>query len=138
MNQSTVLERLNTTSANTLMETLGIRYSAVGDDFLEATMPVEARHHQPMGILHGGATAALAESVASAASSLQLGNSGKLPVGMELSINHLRSVREGMITARAVPIHLGRSTHLWQIDVHDEQQRRIAVAKLSVMLLDPR
>jgi uncharacterized protein (TIGR00369 family) len=138
MNQSTVLERLNAMNTNTLMATLGIRYSAAGDGFLEATMPVESRHHQPMGILHGGATAALAESVASAAASLRLGNSGKLPVGTELSINHLRSVRSGSITARAEPIHLGRSTQLWQIDVHDDQKRLIAVAKLSVMLLDPR
>lgn len=135
MNQSTVLEGLNASSQNTLMERLGIRYSAVGEDFLEATMPVEARHHQPMGILHGGATAALAESVASAASALKLGGSGKLPVGMELSINHLRQVREGIITARAEPIHLGRSTHLWQIRVVDEQQRLVALAKLSVMVL---
>ncbi|NCO18717.1 MAG: hotdog fold thioesterase [Gammaproteobacteria bacterium] len=138
MNQSTVLDRLNASSQDTLMEALGILYSAAGDEFLEATMPVESRHHQPMGILHGGATAALAESVASAASAIQLGHSGRVPVGLELSINHIRSVREGLLTARAEPIHLGRSTQLWQIRIRDQQDRLIALAKLSVMVLDPR
>jgi len=138
MNQSTVLDRLNASSRDTLMEALGILYSAAGDEFLEATMPVESRHHQPMGILHGGATAALAESVASAASAIQLGRSGRVPVGLELSINHIRSVREGLLTARAEPIHLGRSTQLWQIRIRDPQDRLVALAKLSVMVLDPR
>ncbi len=138
MNESTVLERLNAISRDTLIEALGIRFTAAGDDFLEASMPVEARHHQPMGILHGGATATLAESVASAAAALRLGDSGKLPVGMELSINHIRSVRAGNVTARAEPIHLGRSTQLWQIRVQDDQGRLVALARLSVMLLDPR
>jgi len=129
-----VLEQLNRIVPGTLMETLGIRYTDFGEDFLVATMPVDARHHQPYGILHGGATAALAESVGSAASGLQMHGTGKQAVGLELAINHLRPVREGMVTARAEAVHLGRSTHLWQIDVTDESGRRIARAKLTMMV----
>ncbi len=131
-----ILDRLNSTNANTLMEHLGIVYTAVGERYLEAAMPVTARLHQPMGILHGGATAALAESVGSAASALQLDLSVRFAVGMELSINHLKSVREGQVIARADAIHLGRSTHLWDIRVRDDQDRTIAVSRLSMMILD--
>jgi len=130
-----VLERLNATNGNTLMEHIGMVYTDVDDDFLEASMPVEPRVHQPMGILHGGATAALAESVASAASALRIDLSKQFAVGMELSINHLKSVRSGQITARAEPIHLGRSTHLWDIRIRDESGRQIAVSRLSMMVL---
>lgn len=131
-----VLTLLNTMSANTLMHTLTIRYSDVGEDFLEATMPVDPSVHQPMGILHGGATAALAESVASAASGVVLHDSGSQPVGLELAINHLKAVREGTITARARPVHLGSSTHLWQIDVRDADGDQVALAKLTMMVLN--
>lgn len=128
------LEQLNRIVPGTLMETLGIRYTDCGDDFLVATMPVDARHHQPYGILHGGATAALAESVGSAASGLRLQGSGFFAVGLELAINHLRPVREGTLTARAEAAHLGQSTHLWQIDIRDDQDRRVALAKLTMMV----
>lgn len=133
-----VLALLERISADTLMETLAIRYTDVGEDFLEATMPVGPNVHQPMGILHGGATAALAESVASAASGIVVHDDGGKPVGLELAINHLKAVREGVVTARATPIHLGRSTHLWQIDVRDERGERVALAKLTMIVLrDP-
>ncbi len=136
MDKSRVLERLNAGCADTLMATLGIRYVDVGDDFLVATLPVGPAVHQPAGILHGGATAALAESVGSAASALRLDLERQAPVGLELSINHLRSVREGLISARAELVHGGRSTHLWDIRISDEQGRRIAWARLSMMILD--
>jgi len=89
-----------------------------------------------MGILHGGASAALAESVGSAASALQLDLSKQFAVGMALDINHLKSARDGHVIARAQAIHLGRSTHLWDIRVRDEQDRTIAVSRLSMMVLD--
>lgn len=130
-----ILDRLNATNPDTLMEHIGIVYTDVGDNCLEAAMPVEPRVHQPMGILHGGATAALAESVASAASALQIDLATQYAVGMELSINHLKSLRRGRITARAEAIHLGRSTHLWDIRVRDEQKRLTAVARLSMLVL---
>lgn len=138
MDKQHALERLNGLVPGTLMETLGIRYTDIGKGFLEATMPVDRRHYQPMGILHGGATAALAESVASAASGFALQGSGRHPVGLDLAINHVRSVTEGMVTARAEAIHLGRSTHLWQVRVTDERGRLIALAKMTMMALEPR
>jgi len=133
-----VLELLERMSANTLMKTLAIRYTDVGEDFLEATMPVGPTVHQPMGILHGGATAALAESVASAASGIVLHGSGSQPVGLELAINHIKALREGSVTARAQPIHLGSSTHLWQIDIRDHGGERVALAKLTMIVLRER
>jgi len=130
------LQIVNDLLPGTLMQTLGIRYTDAGEGFLEAIMPVDSRHHQPMGILHGGATAALAESVASAASGLALAGTGRKPVGLDLSINHIRSVTSGEIRARAEALHLGRSTHLWQIRIVDTRERLIAQAKLMVMVLE--
>jgi len=135
---SQILEKLNASNSDTLMAHLGIVYSAVGNDFLEAQMPVNASVHQPMKILHGGATAALAESVGSAASALQIDLKRRFAVGMALDIHHLKSISDGLVTARAEPIHLGRSTHLWDIRVRDEQDNTIAVSRLSMMVLDRR
>ncbi len=137
-NPDKLLESLNRHNANTLMETLDIRYTGAGKDFLEAEMPVGPKVHQPMGILHGGATAALAESVASAASAIRIDREKKSAVGLELAINHLRSITEGTITARATAVHLGRSTHLWSITMTDEQDRLIAQAKLTMMIIESR
>lgn len=131
-----LLERLNHSSADTLMETLEVRYVDVGKDYLVATMPVSARVHQPMGILHGGATAALAESVGSAASVLLVNLESHYPVGLELSINHLRSVRSGLLTARAQLIHGGRSTHLWDIRITNEADQLVASSRLTMMILE--
>ena len=130
------LEILNGHVPGTLMEHLGIRYTDAGEGFLEAVMPVDSRHHQPMGILHGGATAALAESVASAASGLALAGTGRKPVGLDLGINHIRGITAGQITARAEAVHLGQSTHLWQIRIVDQDNRLIAQAKLLIMVLE--
>ena len=134
--KSSSLARLNASSRDTLMEVLEIVYSDFGDNFLEATMPVSSRVHQPMGLLHGGATAALAESVGSAASAMRIDLKTQAVVGMELSINHLRGVREGMVTARAEAVHLGRSTHLWDIRIQDGEGRLVAVSRLSMMVLE--
>ena len=136
MDKKHALAMVNGLLRDTLMETLGIRYTDAGDGFLEAAMPVDSRHHQPMGILHGGATAALAESVASAASGLALAGTGRRPVGLDLGINHIRSVTTGELKARAEAVHLGRSTHLWQIRIVDERDRLIAHAKLVIMVLE--
>lgn len=136
MDRERTLAVVNGLSPGTLMETLGIRYTDAGEGFLEAVMPVDSRHHQPMGILHGGATATLAESVASAASGLALAGTGRRPVGLDLAVNHVRSVTAGQIKARAEAVHLGRSTHLWQIRIVDERDRLVAQAKLLIMVLE--
>lgn len=132
------IERLNAHRGNTLMDTLDIRYTDAGDDFLVAEMPVDDRHRQPMGILHGGASAALAESVASAASAMVLSGTNRAAVGLELAINHLGAVHGGRVTAHADAVHLGRSTHLWQIRLHDEGGRDVALAKLTMLVLEDR
>jgi len=130
------LDMLNRHIADTLMATLDIRYVDGGDGYLVAEMPVDRRHLQPMGIVHGGATAALAESVGSAASAALLHGSNRYAVGMELSINHLRSIDSGTIRARAEAIHLGRSTHIWEIRMHDGDARQIAYARLMMMVME--
>ena len=134
--KSEILIAFNTRCKNTLMETLEIEYVDVGDDFLVAKMPVNSRVHQPYGLLHGGATAALAESVGSAASSFFVDNSKFIVKGIELSINHLKSVTEGMVTATARVLHKGRTTHLWEIKVTNENNDLISISKLTNIVLE--
>lgn len=129
------LDDLQKRQAGTLGERLGIVFTAIEDAALEATMPVDARTRQPIGIMHGGASAALAEGLASAASNLCLDLARFYAVGQSLEIHHLRPVREGLVRARAVPVHLGRKTHLWAIAVHDEAGRRVSDARLATMIL---
>lgn len=125
----------NDYSKNTLMETLGIVYTDAGEGFLEATMPVNSRVHQPMGLLHGGATVALAESVGSAASLLFVNPEVQEVRGIEISANHLRSKRDGVVTGTARIVHQGRSLHLWEVRVTDEQGRLISLCKITNMVL---
>jgi len=133
-----MLKLCNEWSKNTLMQTLEIEYIDAGEDFLVATMPVNPRVHQPMGLLHGGASVALAESVGSAAS-LMFVNPEKQEVrGIEISANHLRSKKEGIVTGTARIIHKGRSVHLWEIRIVDEEDRLICLCKLTNMVLPRR
>lgn len=129
------LKMCNDYSKNTLMETLGIVYTDAGEGFLEATMPVNSRVHQPMGLLHGGATVALAESVGSAASLLFVNPEVQEVRGIEISANHLRSKRDGVVTGTARIVHQGRSLHLWEVRVTDEQGRLISLCKITNMVL---
>jgi uncharacterized protein (TIGR00369 family) len=133
-----VLQLCNDWSKNTLMQTLGITYTDAGEDFLEATMPVNAGVHQPMGLLHGGATVALAESVGSAASLMFINPEKQEVRGIEIAANHLRSKREGMVTGTARIIHRGGSIHLWEIKITDEKNRLISLCKLTNMVLPRR
>lgn len=121
---------------NTLMETLKIEFVDVGEDFVIAKMPVNSNVHQPYGILHGGATAALAETVGSCASALFVDAKTKIVKGIELSINHLKSKREGTVFGIAKPIHKGRTTHLWEIRIVDENEQLISICKLTNIVLD--
>lgn len=127
-----VLRELNARTENTLMQTLGIVYTKAGEYFLEAVMPVNERVHQPYGFLHGGASMALAESVGSAASHLFAKQN---VLGLEFSANHIKTLRSGVVTARAEAVHLGRSTHLWQISVTDQDGRLISQCKLTNIVL---
>lgn len=125
-------------SKNTLMETLEIEYIDAGEDFLKAKMPVNSRVHQPMGLLHGGASVALAESVGSAASLMFINPEKQEVRGIEISANHLRSKREGTVFCTAKIIHKGASIHLWEIRIVDEKDKLISLCKLSNMVLSRR
>lgn len=136
MDSKSVLEKLNSLNKNTLMETLSIHYIEVGKDYLVATMPVDKRVHQPMGILHGGASVALAESVGSAASLHFIDHSLGEVRGIEISANHVRSIREGIVKATARMVHRGRTTLLWEIRIEDEKDRLISLCKLTCIILE--
>ncbi len=133
-----ILKLCNDWCKNTLMETLEIEYIDAGEDFLTAKMPVNPRVHQPMGILHGGATVALAESVGSAASMLFINPEKQEARGIEISANHLKSKREGTVFCTAKIIHQGRSIHLWEIKITDEEGKLISLCKLSNMIIPRR
>lgn len=133
-----ILQICNSISKNTLMQTLNIEYVDAGPDFLVATMPVNPSVHQPMGLLHGGATVALAESVGSAASLMLVNQENSEVRGIEISANHLKSKRTGIVTATARIIHQGASIHLWEIRVVDENDSLISLCKLTTMVLPKR
>lgn len=135
LNKEEILKELNAIVPNTLLETLKISYTDVGEDYLTAKMPVNSSVHQPQGILHGGATVALAETVASTASHLFIDTSIYIVKGLEISANHLKSKREGEVFATARPIHKGRTTHLWEIRVEDEEGKLISLCKLTTIVL---
>ncbi|MGB5322917.1 hotdog fold thioesterase [Lutimonas sp.] len=126
---------MNAINKGTLMETLDITYTEIGDDFLVATMPVNSRVHQPMGLLHGGASVALAESVGSAASYYFLDHEKQEVRGLEINANHVRSVREGLVKATARILHKGRTTVLWEIKIEDEKHRLVSICKLTCIIL---
>tara|TARA_B100000767_G_C19328172_1_gene354536 strand:+ start:128 stop:544 length:417 start_codon:yes stop_codon:yes gene_type:complete len=136
MDKEKTLLTLNSFNKNTLMETLKIEFVDVGVDFVTAKMPVNSAVHQPYGILHGGATAALAETVGSCASALFVDTKTKIIKGIELSVNHLKSKKEGTVFGIAKPIHKGRTTHLWEIKVVDENEQLISICKITNIVLD--
>ncbi|WP_299013726.1 PaaI family thioesterase [uncultured Polaribacter sp.] len=138
MDKIAILKKFNEHSKNTLMETLDIEYINVGSDFLTAKMPVNSKVHQPYGQLHGGATAALAESVGSAASNFFIDNKNQFINGIQLSINHIKSKKEGVVYATAKNIHKGKTTHLWEVIIVDEDEQLISVAKMTNIVLDIR
>lgn len=129
------LEALNATSRGTAMEPLGIVFTERGPDFLRATMPVDARTHQPYGLLHGGASALLAETLGSTAGMLSVPE-GKGVVGIEINANHLRGVRSGQVTGTVRPVHVGRSTQVWDIRIEDDAGRLVCVSRLTVAVID--
>ena len=135
MNSKEILPRINSLNKNTLMETLDIQYTDVGDDYLVATMPVNSKVHQPLGLLHGGASVSLAESVGSMASHLFIDTKKFEARGIEIAANHVKSKRDGMVTATARIIHKGRTLHLWEIKVVDEAGNLISICKLTNIII---
>jgi uncharacterized protein (TIGR00369 family) len=135
MTKEEVLQLSKKVCKNTLMETLEIEFSEIGDDYLIAKMPVNSRVHQPDGVLHGGATVALAESVGSMASYVFLDTDNFFIRGIEIAANHLRSVKDGWVYAKATFIHKGRTTQLFEIKITDEEDRLISLVKLTTIAL---
>jgi 1,4-dihydroxy-2-naphthoyl-CoA hydrolase len=133
-NSETTVKALNEASDNTLVRHLGIEFTEIGDDSMSATMPVDHRTHQPMGILHGGASVSLAETVGSTAAAMAA-REGYYVVGLDINANHIRRVREGLVTATAKPVHIGGSTQVWEITISDEGGKTTCVSRLTMAVL---
>jgi 1,4-dihydroxy-2-naphthoyl-CoA hydrolase len=132
-----LVEEVNKFNKGTLMETLNIEFVSIDADLIVATMPVDERTFQPFKILHGGASLALAETIGSVGSHIVLGpNSSKTSRGAGINASHLRAVTSGIVTGEARPIHLGKTTHIWDIQIFDEERRLISIARLTNFILD--
>jgi 1,4-dihydroxy-2-naphthoyl-CoA hydrolase len=129
------VDKLNLLSINTLAKVLGIVFIDIGDNYIKASMPVNQVTHQPYGLLHGGASAALAETIGSVASSLCINNRKQLCVGIELNCNHIKGKKDGVVVATAEPLHTGRLTHVWDIKIRDEKEKLICVSRLTVAII---
>lgn len=125
------LNQLHQLSANTMVEHTGIEFTEIGDDYLRATMPVDSRTHQPFGLLHGGASVVLAETVGSMAGNLVIDES-QYCVGLEINANHVRPVKKGLVEAEAKPLALGRTTQVWDIRIKNDQNKLVCVARLTL------
>ncbi|MBX3012197.1 MAG: hotdog fold thioesterase [Caldilineaceae bacterium] len=130
------LDALNALAKETLIGHLAIEFTTIGADFLTAKMPVDRRTVQPFGLLHGGASVVLAETLGSVAAMLCVDSQVKLCVGLEINANHVRAARTGFVFGTVRPIHIGGSTQIWQTQIHDEQERLICVSRLTVAVLD--
>ena len=131
------LELVNGMNKNTMMETLGIQCVEIGDDYVISTMPVDHRTHQPMGLLHGGASAALIESMGSMGSVLLIDTDKYAPVGLEVNANHVGAVKSGSVRAKATIVHAGKRTHVWQVDIRDEAtDKLVCTGRLTVMIIE--
>lgn len=129
------LNAINALSRNTMAEVLDIKFVSIEEKLLRATMPVNHTTHQPYGLLHGGASAALAETVGSVASSLCIDREKEICVGIEINCNHIRGKKEGIVTATVSPLHIGKTTHVWDIKITDERDKLICVSRLTVSVL---
>ena len=135
MNKSTLLKKINERNRGTLMQTLKIEFTDIGDDFLIARMPVTAAVHQPDGVLHGGATAALAETVGSSAAAVFCNQERHMLRGIDISAKHVRGVRAGYVYAKAMPLHKGKTMQVWSIEITDDEQRLVSSCSLTTLVL---
>lgn len=129
------LEQLNAMGENTMLAHLGIQITELGDDYICGTMPVDHRTHQPMGLLHGGANAVLAESLGSYGSSLMVDLTTHGVSGLEINCNHIRGVRSGQVYGKATIRHRGRSTHIWEIEITNEEGKLVCLSRLTVAVM---
>jgi 1,4-dihydroxy-2-naphthoyl-CoA hydrolase len=137
-NPGITTESLNKLSANTMVSHLGIEITRVGDDFIEARMPVDSRTHQPMGLLHGGASVTLAETLGSIAATCCVDRENQYCVGLEINANHIKSARTGWVTGTTRPVHIGKRTQVWEIRIVNEQNELICISRITMAVIDKR
>ncbi len=128
-------DQLNTISKNTLLSHIGIVFTEIGEDYITAKMPVNSTTSQPMGILHGGASVTMAESIGSVGSHILIDNEKESAVGIEINSNHISSAKNGFVFGTGKMIHKGKSTHIWSIEIKDEKDKLISISRLTVMIL---
>jgi len=132
------VDDLNNISRNTLVSHLGIQFTEVGDDFLCATMPVDHRTYQPLGLLHGGASVALAETLGSVAATLCVDQKTQYCVGLEINANHIKSARDGFVKGTVRPIHIGKRTQVWEIKITNPQDELVSISRITMAVIDKR
>lgn len=130
-------DMLNRLSAKSMAEHLGIEFTAIGEDFIEAKMPVDPRTHQPFGLLHGGASVSLAETLGSVAASCCINPDTQFCVGLEINANHVRGVRDGYVKGITRPLHIGKKTHVWEIKIlNDTTDELVCISRITIAILD--
>jgi 1,4-dihydroxy-2-naphthoyl-CoA hydrolase len=135
-NPNITLDTLNKMLPNTIVEHIGIEFTRIGEDFIEARMPVDHRTHQPLGLLHGGASVVLAETLGSMAATCCVDTTKQYCVGLEINANHVKSVREGFVTGITKPIHVGKKTQVWEIRITNEQQELVCISRITLAVID--
>jgi 1,4-dihydroxy-2-naphthoyl-CoA hydrolase len=133
--ENLTVDTLQSFGKNNMVEHLGILFTEIGENYIKATMPVDHRTTQTYGILHGGASVSLAETIGSIAAALVIDNEKYYCVGLEINANHIRSVRKGFVTGISIPIHIGRKTHVWEIKMYDVEEKLICICRLTVAIL---
>ncbi len=136
MDKSEKIKHIKKHSQNTMIQHLGIEFTEIGDDFVCGKMPVDHRTKQPMGMLHGGASAAFAETLASVASTLQVNLEKQYCVGLDMNANHIRSIKSGWVFGEAKPIHLGKMTQVWQIKIKNEKGEMVCISRITMAVMD--
>ena len=137
-NPGVTLESLNKLFANTMVSHLGIEITQIGDNFIEARMPVDARTQQPLGLLHGGASVTLAETLGSVAATCCVDPDTQYCVGLDINANHIKSVRSGYVFGITTPIHIGKRTHVWEIRIVNEKKELICISRITMAVIDKR
>ena len=132
------IESINSMAPNTLIEALGIRFTEFGEDWIRGTMPVDHRTHQPYGLLHGGASVALAETLGSVAATCCVEPGKEMAVGLEINANHIRAVTSGTVIGTAKAVHIGRSTQVWEIRIEDDNGRLSCISRITLAVVAPR
>lgn len=134
--EGVTLEQLNKLSRNTMAERIGIEFTAIGNDFLEAKMPVDERTQQPFGMLHGGASVALAETMGSVAATCCVDVTKQYCVGLDINANHIRSIRSGYVKGITSPLHIGKKTQVWEIRIVNDKEELICISRITMAVLD--